>query len=307
MSNDSNSAIAFIEKLVNRLFDQLIRGDYNFTRDFKALERYTEQARKLNAPLLEARALNVMAILHNVSGRSDEAETYFLNVVKLYRQQENHSGLAATYGNLATVNTTRGEYEIALDYYHQGLALKDENNYQFLLSSKMSVLLTLERYDDIDACYAELKIIMDKPISTAEKANYARFMSGVYRTMAEVHLHRQQIDEAKSTINMARDFAQGLNLTFGLAEIYFTDAHIALLHDKDETQADTYWETARDTLKGIHSPSHIGRSYLEEARYLKRKGCGEKSEEFARRALGIFERYEMATDIAMTQELLALR
>lgn len=304
MSNDKNSAITFIEQLINRMFDQIIRADYNFVRDKKSLERYQEQARKLNAPLLEARIINIMAILHNVSGRSTDAEKYFLEVVELYREQDSQSGMATTYGNLASLNNSRGKYDIALEYIEQALDLDAEAEHQFLLSSKMSLLLIQERYDEIDACYAVVQKLGERPIDIEGKARYARFMSGVYRTMAEVYLYRGEIEEAKSTINLARDFAQGLNLKFELASIYFTYAHIAILHDKDEAQANMYWEQARDTLKGIHSPSHIGHNYLEEARYLKRKEHHHQSEEFARRALSIFERYNMESGVKLAQALL---
>jgi len=304
MSNETNPAVEFIEQLIKRLFDAIIRGDYNYDRDMKSLIRYREQAQKLDHTLLEARVLNIMGILCGLSGRSDESEQFLLQIVEIYKTLNDTNGLVAAYGNLYNFNVLHGRYEIAYDYIERALALKTEQDHLFLLSNKMTLLLFQDRYDEIEVCYEEVKKIAEKPIDNARKDIFARFMSSVYRTMAEVHIYRQQQEEAVRAINMAHGFAQGLNLTFELADIYYTYAHIALSnHDKE--QAEIYWSKAHDVIKDTNSPLQVGRDYLEEAQYLKRKGFDDKSEEFARYAFNIFEEYDMPADLELAKQLFA--
>jgi len=303
VDQNKQKAVDFIGQLVGKIFEQLIRGDYDYEKDLARLEKYLGQARQLDAPLLEAQILNNIAILNNVSGRPDLCEEYLWQVYEIYEGLGETSKLCSTIGNLATVNSTRGDYEAALDLYDRGLKISDEIS-SHLISGKMDVLLVLQRFDEVVACFESIADRLDEMLEIDGRANYTRRMSSMYRALAEVCLQRQQFDDAAYYINQARSLAEGLNLTFGLAEIYFTCAHIALLQHRDQELANTYWQKAQDTFNGILSPSHVGRSYLEESRYLHQKGFREEARHFAHEAAAIFEQHNMQNDLLLAEELL---
>lgn len=304
MTENNEKVVRFLEVLVDKIFQQLIRGQYDCEIDLKALEKYLEQARNLDARMLEARILNNIAILNNVSGRSDLCEEYLWKAYEIYEAEDNRERIGATLGNLATLNTTRGDYETSLELFNRALNFEGNDNIHFLLSGKMNILLVLDRYDEVIECFNLIQSESQNTLSNENKANFARFMSSVYRTMAETHLQQQDFETANQYIIMARNFGEGLNLTFGLSEIYYTLAHIALIQNDDHEGANQHWEEADKILEGINSPSHLGRGYLQEARYLQRAGYPEKSQDFAQRAVAIFESHDMQDDLELAQQLL---
>ena len=149
MSDKTPKAARFIEVLVQRTFEQLIRGQYDFEKDLTHLQRYLNQAKALNAPLLEARILNNLAILHNVSGRGDACEAFLWEAYQIYDDLNQSEHMTATLGNLAKLQMTRGDYETALSLLERALALEHHNNLHFLLAGKMSALLALQRLEEI--------------------------------------------------------------------------------------------------------------------------------------------------------------
>ncbi|MGB1288768.1 MAG: tetratricopeptide repeat protein [Aggregatilineales bacterium] len=311
MSDNRNTktrrAENFIEVLVERTFQRVIRGDYSYDRDVRELRRYQKQAQKLDARSLEARILNCLAILQNVSGRSTRALRQFQEIYKLYEALDDKKRMASTLGNMASAHMTQGNYEEATAITERALALisaeDDYDVYRFLLEKKMSMALKNEDYGTVDSIYKRFQAILTE-FGNDDKHTYAEYMSGVYQIMAEREMAREDYQQARRYINLATEFAEGLELTFGLAPIYCTQAHLALREQQDTALAEEYWQKMQDTLKGIHSPSHIGRDYIEEARYLQRHGYLDKAAEFAQRAISIFEQFEMPEDMALAGQLL---
>ena len=303
MDESKQKTVAFIGQLVNKIFEQLIRGDFNYENDLKRLEKFLDQARQLDEPFLEARILNNIAILNNVSGRSHLCEDYFWQVYEIYEGLNETSELCTTLGNLATVNFTQGEPEKALELYNRGLEISESIS-SYLISGKMEVLLVLQRYDEAETCFQSIEDQLDDLLELEGQAAYNRRMSVMYRTLAEVHLHRKQFDEAHQHINQAQQLANSLKLTFELAEIYFTCAHIALLQSNNLQAAREYWQQALELVADINSPSHVGHSFLQESRYLHRLGYPDAAAQFAQEAMQIFERHDMHSGITMAQELL---
>ena len=136
------------------------------------------------------------------------------------------------------------------------------------------------------------------------KLTYARFKVSIYQTMAEASLQAQDFAQAKHYVQLALELATGLNLAFERVGIYFTLAHLALIHHRDLDEANRYYQQAIDMVQDIQSPSYIGRFYLEEARYLQRVGWPDRSRDFARMAETIFADHHMAHDLALAQHLL---
>ncbi|MCA9388098.1 MAG: hypothetical protein KC653_03540, partial [Candidatus Andersenbacteria bacterium] len=52
---------SFLDTLGKRIFDRIIQGRFNYEKDMRELQRYREQAKKVNALGAEARILNTIA------------------------------------------------------------------------------------------------------------------------------------------------------------------------------------------------------------------------------------------------------
>ncbi|MGB1287443.1 MAG: tetratricopeptide repeat protein, partial [Aggregatilineales bacterium] len=288
-------------------FQRVIRGDYSYNEDTRALQRYQKQAQKLNAKSLEARILSCFAILQNISGRTTEAAKQLQEVYEIYEELADKEYMAKTLCNLAVIHNLRGNYEEAITLCEKALTLisVEENYtvYRFLLDNRMNLAFHQQDYTKVDELYLQIQAILTE-FGNDNKQDYARCMSRVYQVMAERELIRQNYQQAKGYINLATEFAEGLSLTFRLTKIYCTHARIALKQSNNRELAEHYWQKTHETFQIVQSPSHIGRHYIEEARYLMQHGYPDKAREFAQYAMSIFEQLEMPEDITLAGQLL---
>ncbi len=306
MAEKTNQSTNFIGVMNSRTFERIIRGDYDYEQDMQTTGKYLEQAVKLNDPQLEAQIVNTRAVLNAICGYLDPANDLFWNLLALHEQTQNLDGMALAYNNLAVTSEVQGQYETALALYNRGLALFNTphdslREYGRLLTGKFSALVTLHHYDDADACFDEITD-MGQALVAYDREQYARMMVTVYRDAAELALHRDDLEHARKYKNLALEFANGLNLTFELAAVHFTEAHYAL---KTNNPSDIYWDKARDILQRIDAPALIGRSYIQEARYLLRAGYVDVARDFTQLALALFEDLNLKDDIAIAHSLLA--
>lgn len=306
MAEKTNQPTNFIGVMNRRTFERIIRGDYDYEQDMQTTEKYLEQAVKLNDPQLEAQIVNTRAVLNAICGKLDHATDLFWNLLAINEQTHNLDGMALAYNNLAVTSEVQGKYAEALVLYNRGLALFNTpedslREYGRLLTGKFSALVTLHHYDDADACFDEITE-MGQALVAYDREQYARMMVTVYRDAAELALHRDDLEHAKKYKNLALEFANGLNLTFELATVHFTEAHYAL---KTHDSPDTYWDKGRDILQRLDAPALIGRAYIQEARYLQREGYAEESRAFTQLALALFEGLNLKDDIAIAHSLLA--
>jgi hypothetical protein len=159
----------------------------------------------------------------------------------------------------------------------------------------------LKQFDEMPTLYDKLVAVQEMLLTTQNAKTYARIMTEVNRSMAEYHLHHKQYDQAGSLIRTGVDFASGLGLTFELADLYYVQAHEALMKGTDP---EIYWKKAIDILDGVPAKSNVARNYAQEARYLESRGYMEHGRRFAKYAYDIFESLGMSEDIQLTQTLL---
>lgn len=312
MSENEHPTVKLIRRLTSSIFERIIRGQFDYDRDLQSLQKYQEQARQLGSQELEGLTMNYMAALNSLAGYLSEAQRLFTELFEFHREHGNTRGMATALNNRSVVFSTAGRYEEALDMYKQAEALCDAENegmlpiYGLILSGQLSTHRLLEHYDLIPHFFDRISEIGERLVAT-DRFTYARVMCAVYRNMAEYHLHLGDAEEAHGLARMAVDFAMGLDLTFELANVYFTQAHIALYRDDEQSrdEAAARWQQALDLLQVVQAPAQIGRAYLEEARYLERHGYRDYAQDFAQRAYNIFVQHDMAEDVELAQALLA--
>ena len=294
---------------VERLFERVIRGEYDYDRDIKNLERYLNVARKADCVELQASILNVVGVLNNVAGHVQRAIDTLWDVHTMYLDTGDMVQAAHTLSNLGFIQMNAGNYSGASSLFKEGMAIFQPSDgyatYRYLLSNQLHALLMLEDYAALDTLLVEAQEIATH-ITRDDAHQYARHMGGIYRIMAERELIHHNFDEARRYAGLARDLAEGSALTFELGHIYCTCAHIELAQTGNIAGAMIYWQELNDLFDKVHAPAHIGRNYLEEARYLLHHDFADEGRKFAERALAIFEQNAMVEDAALAHDLLAI-
>ncbi len=308
MDEQNNPKIKFIAQMSSRIFQRVIRGQIDYETDMKTLQKYRDMATQENAPRQQANITNTMAILNSFAGHLKLAEDQLNNLFEIYKRLDNLSGMALAYNNRAFFLLTLGRYAEAEAIYTEGMAFCEAHpeetlrSYPRILSGLMAVCYMRQHYENMPVYFGKIQAIQDKLLED-NRQNYANIMTEVYRNMGEYHLHRKEYPQAQSMVRLGMSFAQGLDLPFELADLYHTQAHIALAMDNTD-EAEASWAKALDTLDKIPAKANVGRNLTEEARYLARHGYADHSRRFAKYAYDIFQGFNMTEDADLAVALL---
>jgi len=98
-----------------------------------------------------ARCLNVLAAVHYVSGRFDEAEGYWEKALKIFQDLGNRQEGMDLLSNLGVVADGRCDYETAFQKYDHALTIAQETGYKdgeiVFLTNRGSEQVALENYE----------------------------------------------------------------------------------------------------------------------------------------------------------------
>lgn len=308
IDEQNNPKVKFIGQMASRIFQRVIRGQINYETDMKTLQKYRDMASQENAPRQEASITNTMAILNSMAGHLKLAEQQLTDLFQIYKRLDNLSGMALAYNNKAFFLVTLGRYAEAEAIYTEAIAFCETHpeqtlrSYARILSGLLAVGYMRQQYDTMPEYFGKIESLQDKLLDNSRE-NYATIMTEAYRNMGEYHLYKKDYAEAQSMIRLGMSFAQGLDLPFELADLYHTQAHIALrMGNSDE--AESSWIKALETLEKVAAKANVGRNLTEEARYLARHGYADHSRRFAKYAHDIFEGLNMTEDANLALALL---
>ena len=286
----------------------MIRGQINYETDMKTLQKYRDMASQENAPRQEAAITNTMAILNSMAGHLKLAEQQLTDLFGIYQHLNNLSGMALAYNNKAFLLVTLGRYAEAEAIYIEALAFCEAHpeetlrSHARILSGLLAVGYMRQQYENMPLYFGKIEALQDKLLEN-NRENYANIMTEAYRNMGEYHLHQKDYAQAQSMIRLGMSFAQGLDLPFELADLYYTQAHIALVMGNAD-EAESSWSKALETLDKVTAKANVGRNLTEEARYLARHGYTDHSRRFAKYAYDIFEGLNMTEDANLAVALL---
>lgn len=297
-----------INALVDRAFQRIIRYDCDYQKQLKELEMHWETAKKVSDLTLGGRVLTVMGVLHATFGYLDKAQQCFFEARDIYTNIGKTDRLISVYINLARSSSNMGEYERALKFCRDGLAIENledyPSEYAGLLGNRLVALIATEQFEEAAHCLEQLDAI-SAPFAESNPQYYARLMAHVYRDAAELALHHQRFDEAHSKVKLGLELAESLNLRVERADLYFTRAHIALVETPDALDAiEDAFEKAEEIVKSVESPVMAANSLLAEARFLQRIKRLNKAQFFAKQAAAIFETHKLAHALQQTQKIL---
>lgn len=301
MDSQGYSVTKQIRTLVEDLRARVIRGQFDFEREMSELNKYRDQVRDYDEPSLEERIVNTTALLYIFSGHFNTALELLWEGYEMSLRAKDVSGMAGALNSLAVVYDMMGKHSESIDMYTKGLKLADEfadqvqrheiASYGLLLTGKLTTLVSLGRYDEAQPLFDQVWDIASELVAYNREA-YARVMIYGYRGKAALDLDQGEVDEARSSIGMALELAQSLDLPFELAQVHFNQAHVALIGDGDSEQANGYWRKAEEILFETPVPINISYKFASEARYLFHAGYAKKAEYFAHLAIEVLNQIQ---------------
>lgn len=308
VNSKEESFTEFITMLGRRIFDRIIRGDFDYKKDMRQLEHYRTQAQRVNLPLLEARMLNGMAILASAAGHMNESESLYNQLLQIYEAENNAEGRVRTLNNLAEDYFFMGRTVEAMNLYNRGIeiAQKDADlvvDYAHVLTGKLVMLVSDGYFEEAEMVIEQMQRVAQELIQ-ANRHEYARLYVKVYGCMAEIELDRGNYRMAWQHARQALELANGLNLTFEKAETLFIQAHIATDDPNSPTPAYEHWQEAQAILDNMKAPAQVGRTLLTEGRYLFRHQQADKAHHFVQKALTIFTQHGITDGVQQAQALL---
>lgn len=315
MENQQYSVTKQIRSLVENLFARVLRGQYDYEKDSRELERLRDQAQTHDDPMLVARIINVNGVMNMYSGHLNNALEQFQKNYDIYREAQSIGGMTEAINNLALTHAMMGHHDQAVTVYDQGLDLANEfagtmasheiPNYGLILSGKLISQVALRRFEEARQTYDGLWNIASELV-VVDRGTYARVMVEGYRGKAELDLDEGQVDEARSAIGLALELAQSLDLHFEVAKCRLVQAHIARLGDDDTDQADAFWQQAEALVSATPIAFNTGYVFAEEAQYLIHAGLDQEAEHFGQKAIDFLGKTQTPEVEQMIESLSAM-
>lgn len=309
--NKKGAASNFLNMMTHRVFERVIRGNIRYEKDLSELQRYREQAKKLDDIYVEGSIINALAVLNSVAGRIEAGFALFAENFERFAQADKVDGMALTLMNQGFGRMIQTRHEEALALYDQGIDLLEQceegpltyvHRYGHLLGNKLETLVAMNRYEEANTLYQKIQSISQAYVE-ATRTNYARTMVDVHTSMVEVEMQQGDFEQANAHLNAALNLANDLDLSFELAHAYFGGRLLAL-EAQDEEQANIYLDEATRQLESVDEMPYTGRLYLTEARRLAKFNYTQDAIELAQKALHVFHRNDMPEDIALTETFL---
>ena len=110
---------------------------------------WLEQALQMNEvasttpPDIQTKALRAAGTMAHMLAQYERAEEHFLAGLKLAYQLEDDEQVASTYCSLGTLRKDQGQFDDALSYFDQSMAVRSERISKFAWQSKADTLLRL--------------------------------------------------------------------------------------------------------------------------------------------------------------------
>jgi len=303
--------VNFFRKLVRRVFDRVLTGDFDYEKDMRELNRYRSQARKYELRQLEPEVVNVMAVLTSISGRIEEGYLLFQQLYEVAEDLDDLNGMILSLLNQGVNLQDQTKYADALDKFNAGLKLLKAHEsegraaisrYGELLVSKMKILIFLGELEAAKVLFEDIQVIAQDFVA-AHRQSYARVMSEAYTVMIEICRDKKDFDKAKSYMAMALELAVGSDSNPDRIQIYLGGVRLALAQS-DTALATSYLNQAQIGLDGFDESPFKGRFLMTEARMMLSLGFGELAPDLARSALDTFEKHEMPEDVALAKTFL---
>lgn len=297
MSTNPNPILKMISTANDQIFAKIFAGTVT-TAEINKLYEYVTTADKLNAPDVAAWIQLTIGIYHDLHGKQGLAISQYEEAFHRAASVNDHKHMAAARSSMGELYRYRGEYQTALAYYEEAIAIIQSA--QGEPESSHTSLSNDAVFANVFACLGQTYLAL-KRLTEAEKA-FETVIDGfkessrssidaiilVRQGLAEVYLHQRKVKEAWSSVQLAEREAAALKDHFFLSIIYLTMAHIAQLDRAHHTSPEVYYQKSRIARSKLGQSALVGQLLMEEARYQRRFGNFDGAERFANEANTMF-------------------
>ncbi len=212
ISDDDHLKQAEIKMLLGKL--AILTSDYEVgIKNYKiAADIYV----RLNKYRSLASAYNNLGIISYEQWQTDPGKKYFNMALDLFDKFDDAELKMAIQGNLATVETMRGESEKAAEIYESLLPKISKNN-----PSNRLHIMTNMGIAILDSGYInKAEAILTDALTLAEQIKEQRMIALIKVWMAEIQVNKENFSEAVEGLHYAFKIFSSLHYTKGLADIY---------------------------------------------------------------------------------------
>lgn len=316
---DHTAIISMINQVLETMHSKMISGQFRFPDDVKTLQRQAEVAKSIEQPILGAWALTSIAIAYTLSGKFEDAERWYREVLAICEAANDYKHAASCFNNLGEIRRMSGKLDDALALYQQGLALCDKDDtttdeaptqmtiagMRAALHLNIGIIYTvLHRFAEAQQALETATTYLLEATRTDKSKGQLSIWVELNRILAEIALHQGDITKAWSLANLAEESAQSLGHYVYLADIALTKGHIAAHDPTHETPATTYYSTAREHIQQLGHDSYLARFLLTEAHYQYREGAKDLAKTYASEAFALCSTLNMRDEATFAQTLM---
>jgi len=244
--------------LYNDLAWEYSYGDYDSAMVY--VNRAIEAADRLGDPYWQAVSLEMLAILKEISGQTEDALKLYLRVIPI-RESIGGKGLENTFNNMAIIFKTQNNFEKAFEYFQKSYKIEVTNNNKHGISTSLINIAIAEKYLDRKD---SLKHHLWEALSIAQEIDDINLQGSAMINLANIYYDDNLLDSAlyyfQNALKRSEDSfvksSQTIALT-RLASIYAESG------DKEKAMA--YFNRAEKLAKSLHSIDLLSKVYEEMA------------------------------------------
>ncbi|WP_062204054.1 tetratricopeptide repeat protein [Streptomyces sp. NBRC 109706] len=180
---------------------------YSSGRNREALpiqERSVKLAMSLPDALRQARAHNLLGVIHLGLGNLDEALMTFNAFLEGSRAAGYKRGVVAALQNLAELFRTRQEYEKSLDHFRQAMALEPESTHLDRATLRLNIAHTLLDAGDLSASLDGYREVLPMLRYMEFKRGECAALNGIGRALHKLGRHEEAIPQHMASLALAR-------------------------------------------------------------------------------------------------------
>ncbi|HEX2908467.1 MAG TPA: hypothetical protein VHO69_16465, partial [Phototrophicaceae bacterium] len=308
-TDENNPAAKFITNLITETFNRINHGEVNEAKDRRQLEHLLQEARKHQFAIAEAMALKVLAGLDIVVGQQERAHKLLWEAFAIYEKRNDIPGMMGILNNKAQYFHEVGEYEQALTIFNRGEKLSDATEpcnrpLGFLQIGKFKTLVDLARYDDASLYFEDYVHPTTTEVMHKNPQVYAYLMVYGHQAQAAIALHHQQYSEARQNLNLALEFANGIQLSFEKVDIYLRYLYLKEQAPTLELIKQDPWQLITALVRESPVIVRIAWVFLRHARFLGAHGQAEIARTCAECARDIFWQKDIPAYVAVAETVL---
>ena len=239
----------------------------NLTQMKRALENSLHAAQQADYKKGQGDAHNFLGTYYWEEGLFDQAQRHYMQAAAIRADIKDRIGLSKSINNLGQVQRKIGNFDKAIDYYQESLAMKGGED----ATGRTNTLVNLALVYKETRNYAQALRLMDQALDVAKSANYLQGQAFARRSIGETQLEMKRLPEALINLQQAAELYEQVNYRKGIA---FSYASIGQVYEElgNNAQAMSFYEKAVRVAEKIEQRKLAADLYYASARIAKATG-----------------------------------